>query len=399
MKGITIHAQKTFTLGQNLVNVFSLMQVSFYLPEKYFPSEEWIQAWKENRPFPLEESGKAAAAHAWIYQTWALLTEAGIKTSLISELPTTGLVLALSGTLDESFRSSQLSSDFFLVDIVADGLPHPAAHFHLVQNRAHAHRLPRSQFIPHWPQPALIPRAENRKMLFEKISFFGDPNNLAAELFSFSWQQRLKKELALEFEIKRADRPLAELAVGDEEQEATAHRGGVYKDILDDSSTGATQLFAPTVELCKGSNQWHDYSNVDAVIAIRDFSRSRQLHKPATKLYNAWLAGVPFIGGNDSAYRSDGRPGIDYLVAQSPKQVLEHLRKLKEDTVFRTHLIQNGIESGKKLCRSATLERWKSLIQETLPTLAFQWQKKSPSQRACYLLAQRAVCWIDRKLR
>lgn len=326
------------------------MQVSFYLPEKYFPSEEWIQAWKEDRPFPLEESGKAAAVHCWIYQTWALLTEAGIQTALVSELPTTGLVLALSGTLHSSFRSDQLSSDFFLVDIVADGLPHPAAHFHLVQNRAHARRLPRSHFIPLWPQPALIPREKNREMIFERVSFFGDPKNLAAEFFSFSWQQRLKKELSLEFEIRRAE-------------------------------------------------QWHDYSNVDAVIAIRDFSRSRQFHKPATKLYNAWLAGVPFIGGNDSAYQSDGRPGIDYLIAQSPRQALEHLRKLKEDATFRSHLIQNGVESGKRFSRSATLEHWKSLVQEILPGLALQWQKKSTFQRTCYFLTQRAFCWVDRTLR
>ena len=39
-------------------------------------------------------------------------------------------------------------------------------------------------------------------------------------------------------------RPLAELAAGDAEQGATARRGGVHKEILDDSSTGATQLFA-----------------------------------------------------------------------------------------------------------------------------------------------------------
>ena len=326
------------------------MQVSFYLPKKYFPTEEWIHAWQENRPFPLDESGKAAAVHCWIYQTWALLTAAGIKTSLVSELPTTGIVLALSGTLHSSFQSNQFPSDFFLVDVVADGLPHPAAHFHLVQNRAHARRLPYSHFIPLWPQPALIARKASRGQLFERISFFGDPKNLAAEFFSSSWQQQLKKELFLELEIRRAD-------------------------------------------------QWHDYSNVDAIIAIRDFSRSRQLHKPATKLYNAWLAGVPFIGGNDSAYQSDGQPGVDYLIAQSPKQVLEHLRKLKEDSTFRFRLIQNGFESGKKFNRPATLEHWKSLVQEILPQRALQWQKKSSSQRAYYFLTQHAFCWIDRKLR
>ena len=34
----------------------------------------------------------------------------------------------------------------------------------------------------------------------------------------------------------------------DEEQGATAHRWGVYMEILDESSTGVTQLFAAAVE-------------------------------------------------------------------------------------------------------------------------------------------------------
>jgi len=326
------------------------MHVSFYLPKKYFPSEEWLRAWKEHRPLPLEESGKAAAVHCWIYQTWALLTEAGVPISLVNELPSSGLILALSGTLNSSFRSDHHDPDFFLVDIVADGLPHPAAHFHLLQNKTHAQRLPRASFIPLWPQVDLIPRQKNREALFKRVAFFGDPKNLTPELSTLAWQERLKKELSLEFEIRRADR-------------------------------------------------WHDYSDVDAVIAIRDFSHSRQLHKPATKLYNAWLAGVPFIGGHDSAYQSDGRPDIDYLIAHSPEQVLEHLRRLKEDLSFRSRLIQNGFESGKKFSQSATLERWKILIQKTLPALALQWQHQSAFQRAYHHFTQRTFCWIDRTLR
>jgi hypothetical protein len=325
------------------------MQVAFYLPEKYLPSKEWIHAWKKRSPFPLEESGKAAAVHCWVYQTWALLREAGVNVSLITELPKTGLILALSGTLHSSFQSDHNNPDLFLVDIVADGLPHPAAHFHLVQNQLHARRLSHSHFIPLWPQPGLIPREASRNRLFERVSFFGDPKNLAAAFFTPSWQQSLK-ELSLDFEIRRA-------------------------------------------------NQWHDYSNVDAVIAIRDFSRSRQLHKPATKLYNAWLAGVPFIGGNDSAYQFDGRPGIDYLVARSPEEVLKALRRLKEDISWRVELIKNGVESGKKFNRSATLERWKLLIDQTLPALALQWEKKNIYQRASYLFAQRGFCWVDRYYR
>lgn len=326
------------------------MEIFFYLPKKYSPSEDWLQAWQEHRPLPLKDSGKAATAHAWIYQTWRLLTEAGINTSLVTELPTTGIVIALSGTLNSCFQPHPTSSDFFLIDIVADALPHPGAAIHLVQNQAHARRLPNSFFMPHWPQPALRPREKNRGTNFEKIAFFGDPHNLAPELLAPSWQERLKKDLSLELKLKKPD-------------------------------------------------QWHDYSDVDAVIAVRDFSRRGQLHKPATKLYNAWLASVPFIGGNDSAYHSDGKSGIDYLLAHSPDQILQHLRRLKEDIGFRNFLIQNGNESGKKFNQVATLERWKNMIQKTLPLLSQEWKKKSSFHRHCYLFAQRFFCFIDRKLR
>jgi len=53
--------------------------------------------------------------------------------------------------------------------------------------------------------------------------------------------------------LNEEDRPLSKLVAGDEEQGAVAHRGGVYRGILDDSSTDATQLFAPAVEFQKGS--------------------------------------------------------------------------------------------------------------------------------------------------
>ncbi|MBX9577739.1 MAG: hypothetical protein K2W97_04575 [Chthoniobacterales bacterium] len=49
------------------------------------------------------------------------------------------------------------------------------------------------------------------------------------------------------------ERPLSKLADDDGEQEATAHRRGVYKRILDEASTGATQLSASAVKFGKRS--------------------------------------------------------------------------------------------------------------------------------------------------
>ena len=320
--------------------------IFFFLPEEHFPDAHWREALKKKEVFSLEENGKKATLHYWIYQTWALLTEAAIPCQLVHQIPQEGIVIALSGSLHSLLHTASL----FLVDIVADGLPHPSAQLHLLQNKAHAQRLPRSLFIPHWPQPGLIPRDSVRGNRFEKICFFGDSNNLAPELCSEKWKHQLSCELGLLLE-------------------------------------------------CRGASFWHDYHDTDCVLAIRDFSRSRQLHKPSTKLYNAWLAGVPFIGGRDSSYAADGHPDKDYLVATSPDQVLDHLRRLKEDHDFRQNLITQGTLSGATFTREATLERWKQLIQETIPQLAKNWFSLSPRKRRYFSLTQHAVCFLDRHLR
>ena len=327
------------------------MKVFFYIPEKYLPSDDWIEAWSENKIIPLEETG-CATIHAWIYQTWALLNEAGVECDLTDDLPREGIFIALRGSLPFSFGAdAPFPENLFFVDIVADGFPHPAAHLHLVQNKTHANRLPRSLFVPHWAQPCLIPRDSKHGSRFEKICFFGDSENLDPALRTEAWHHRLQEELGITFEIRTTE-------------------------------------------------QWHDYSDVDGVIAIRGFSSSSlQLHKPATKLYNAWQAGVPFIGGNDSAYVADGHPGKDYLLATSPEEVFQHLKKLKEDEKFRAHLVEQGFLSGKKFTREATLEHWKKLIEETIPFHAQRWQQKSKRQRCSFSLTQRLICFLDRSLR
>jgi hypothetical protein len=45
------------------------------------------------------------------------------------------------------------------------------------------------------------------------------------------------------------------------------------------------------------------------VLWRREVSDVPRTCKASHELYNAWLAGVPFIGGMDSAYTADGMPG------------------------------------------------------------------------------------------
>ncbi len=314
------------------------MKVTFLLAPDFIPNPSWEELLQTGNVLQVAASGAAATAQNMIYQTWFWLKEAGVTCSLSHTIPTEGIVIFVSNTFSPS---TSLPPNLFYVDVLADATLLPTTHFHLIQNHAQARRTPHSLFVPHWPQPSLIPRDPARGLRFEIISFFGDPDNLAPELQTPEWINQLRREL------------------------------GIFLDFKD-------------------SSRWHDYSDTDAVLAIRDFSRSRHYHKPATKLYNAWLAGVPFIGGRDSAYTMDGRPDVDYLAATSPQQVIDYLRRLKKDPLFREQLVTQGRESVKSFSREATLLQWKKLVEETLPFLAKKWQKKSALQRHLFWMVQKS---------
>ncbi|MBM3857407.1 MAG: glycosyltransferase family 1 protein [Verrucomicrobia bacterium] len=302
-----------------LIKVTLLHEVTFCLPSPCLPNQ--TQQEQQARGLILPEL-EYSVFYIWIYQTWHYLTQAGIPCKLSHQLSNEGMIITMGGALPPLFGKKFFLKNLFLVDAVAD------ATFHLIQNKKKAQQIKNALYIPHWPQPHLIPRHPERKNRFENIGFFGHDKNLAPELQTHRWQQRLKKELGLDFKIKRIE-------------------------------------------------EWHDYSDVDCVIAIRNFSKEPHLDKPGTKLYNAWLAGVPFIGGNDSAYRADGHPGKDYLVATSLEKTFQHLRRLKEDEAFRMKLVAAGKKSAVPFTKEATLERWKKVVTEIIPDLAMkQYQKK-----------------------
>jgi hypothetical protein len=323
------------------------MQVHFYLPERYLPDPARQEAWRSGKITQLEAAGKIACAQCWIYQTWVALDRRGLPVRLAHAIPSEGILVALTNLLMADFR---VPEHVFLVGVVADYLADARAHLHLVQNSAHARRLRNSAFMPLWPHPNLLARDPARLDRFENVCFFGERSNLAPELADPRWQDKLRNELGLNFIIRGADR-------------------------------------------------WHDYQEADCVVAIRGFGRSRYVHKPATKLYNAWLAGVPFIGGMDSAYASNGVPGRDFLQAATPGELFGHLRRLQEDLSLRKQLVAAGAISGRNFSFDATLERWQRLLGVTVPELARRWRAKSRSERRVFRALQAASVWLDSRLR
>lgn len=323
------------------------MRPKFYLPSHWLPSAEALEDWKNGAPAVLAPGGKTAAAQAWICQTWARLRRDGCEVELVTELPTDGIIITMSACLA---AGRPLPREVFVAGLVADGLPHPRAHVHLVQNALHATRLRDALFMPHWPQPNLLPRDGARGDTFRRVCYFGDESNLAPELRAPAWREALSQTTGAELEIR-------------------------------------------------GAALWHDYRDVDAVIAVRDFAGGRQLHKPGTKLYNAWLASVPFIGGMDSAYAADGRPGTDYLVARSAAEALDHLQAIARDAVLRNNLVQAGNERARHFSPEAMLQKWRHLLEVELPERAARRLHRPRALRWWDDRARTLACRADRLLR
>ncbi len=74
---------------------------------------------------------------------------------------------------------------------------------------------------------------------------------------------------------------------------------------------------------------WEDYRDVDVALAARSDCRRVLADKPATKLYNAWLAGVPMLASPEPAYCELRRGPFDFIEVRGAADVLAAIDLLR----------------------------------------------------------------------
>jgi len=263
---------------------------------------------------------------AWTVQTYLHLRKSGFHCQVTREIPDSGVVVAHRSNVP---RQISLTPGRYWVCVLADRAPpHPYVNFHILQNPAQYLRTRQtSAYIPHWPQAGLIPRDPDRRDKFENICFFGEHENLDPRLADGD-MQRWFSENGLRMQVVARDR-------------------------------------------------WHDYSACDVALAIRTFGTS-QWHdsKPATKLVNAWLAGVPAVMGAESAFRMEGRVGLDYLEATSVEDIKLHLVKLASSPSMRRNLVEKGTRSAARFSAEAIATRWIELLEDEVVPRWHRWHRQ-----------------------
>ncbi|MGD1809418.1 hypothetical protein ACP6PL_28845 [Dapis sp. BLCC M126] len=302
-----------------------LPPIYFYLPQK-----DWLDNMPEQPDVYWEQFGQGI--YSWTLQTYLYLKADGFPCTLVGTMPDEGIIIAHRDSFPYKLRPTP---KVLMVCIKPDRNPHPYAQLQVVQNPQDAKKLKNSYYITHWRQPGLIPRDPDRDDRFENIGYFGISFNLAPELKAASWSKQLE-ELGLNWEI-------------------------IPK------------------------NRWHDYSNIDAIVAVRNFQQQDYTQKPATKLYNAWHAGVPAILGKESAFQSERKNEFDYFEVASLDEAINILKRLRDNPKMSQKVRENGQIRAKEVDPQSVLMQWRRFLSNTAIPEYKCWCSLSSWRQSIYL--------------
>lgn len=280
------------------------------------PSSEEVNL-EQLRNEPLEKHWRLCCRgeYCWSYLTYIRLVGQGLDVSLSSELDPKAINLGHGNTL----RDLPSRHDCYCVSLQADFPHYPLAQYHVVQNQMQVGL--NSVFMPLWPQYGQAKRDPSRKTV-EVVAYQG------ARAFSELDEERLNRDL---------------------------QPAGITFRILDDES-------------------WLDLQDVDVLIGIRAFGQRDYKRKPPSKLSNAWHAGIPFIGGWDSAYEQIAMPGEDYIRVSSHDELVSEIIGLKDSPERYAQLVQRGEELRGAYTTERLIKRWKVMLERDIAESYREWK-------------------------
>ena len=255
---------------------------------------------------------------AWVLQTYLRLARAGRPVELTAAPPATGVVLFHAKQSRELLRFGERLRGNVLVGIRADNRPSLIADLEIVQDPTAADGG-RRRFLPHWPQPGLVPRDSARGAGIARIAYKGFAANLHPDFLAPAWRDFLAG-LGIRWEVQ------------------------------------AVPFAGPRTDV--GGVRWPDFREVDLVLAVRPPRRDGWPSKPPTKLFNAWLAGVPALLGPEVAYRELRRSELDYAEVAGLAAAQAAVERLRAEPERYRAMIENGRRRAEEFRPGATLERW-----------------------------------------
>lgn len=277
---------------------------------------------------------------SWILTTYLQVKNSGFSCKFIDYIPEEGIVIADRDTLGNKYP--YFGKTMFIC-AKGDREFHPSAHLHVVHNpfefQDKKNKVWNPYYIPHWPQPGLITRLQERRTLVKNIAFMGSRSNFAQELKSKQWIKAIE--------------------------------------------TLGCQWY-PIFEPSK----WTDYSNIDVIVAVRSFDGQTYTYKPASKVINCWHAGVTAIVPPESAFIAIRKSELDFLVVNSLDEAIEAVKCLKTNPELYLSMVKNGRERAQEFSEDKITKQWITFFEKYAFVKYKQWLSMSRFQRY-YLFLRR----------
>jgi hypothetical protein len=276
------------------------------------------------RSLPWDKGVVECCRHAWVWPLYCQLKSRGMQVSFSYDLEPEAINF-IHGQVARLYFKSLDFSKYFIIGIRGDFKPFRYGPLEIVQNLncLGARRF----YMPHFPQPGLCKRNPARRVV-ENVCFAGQVNN--------SIDTRL-----------------------------------LAKDL---EKIGCRFVF-------KNEGEWQNLEDVDILLGVRSFSKYPYYSKPPTKLFNAWLANIPFVGGYDSAYEQVGRPSLDYLRVSTYDELLSEIKRLKNDPDLYKSLVEEGQKASKQYNEDRISNEWKEFIENKAVPLFYKWKRTNSYER------------------
>jgi len=304
--GTALHTAKPEAAASNRHAARDIFFVVKQLRSQW-PDIDQLTADDINRMSPRFRGG----INNWVVQTYLQLREpladAGIHAHITDRFVADAINVAHRDHLN---TFSDFCEKGYVVAIRADRPPVAIGRRQIVQNVL-AGRATTERYLPLWPQPGLIPRNPARGWRIEHIAYFGRDQSMTYWLRDPAFAAALR-------------------------------RSGV--------------TFSPRVQA------WHDYSDVDLVLAHRVASPTLLHEKPASKLVNAWLAGVPAVLSDEPAYAALRRSNLDYSTVDGPKSLLLRIDYLRSHPAVYRAMVDNGLARAREFSATAVRARWMDML-------------------------------------
>lgn len=224
----------------------------------------------------------------------------------------------------------------FIVGVRADRPRLPMGHVRIVQNMLCVDG-PDDFFVPHWPQPEIVPRDPSRGARVERVGYHGADYNLCERYRDEAFRAGLR-DMGMELVIRDKTDP-----------DCHSYQG----------------------------RAWADYADVDVVIAVRPDDRAYWNYtKPASKLVNAWMAGCPCVLGKESAFRQFRKSELDFIEVESPQEALDALRRLKNDPALFQSMVEHGRVRAEEYDTERVTDRWVELLEGPITAAFRRWRRR-----------------------